>query len=187
VDGFEKKPTIEWEKTFTVKGLKLKVKMFIKHRQYNRQYYCGYACFSEPLLPETDDYTDGVISFVPVHGGITFNQYLDDAFVYGFDCNHVGDEHKEYTEDINWLKEETERMVVGIILLSQFQFSLEQVSAEEESSVLDDYYKQLKDAYKENNLKEDTKEEDKSPNTFKDILSYISSLSIEVNPVELEE
>jgi hypothetical protein len=51
---------------------------------------CGYVRFPKRLLKE-EGY-DGIVRYVPVHGGVTFAREAEDgSMVYGFDCTHSGD------------------------------------------------------------------------------------------------
>src|SRR6266508_266130 len=79
--GIKARPRIEWETEgavcfFTVPS--------------PSQSQCGYVDFSTPPIPARS--TLGLLTYLPVHGGITFNaRGPEGQMVYGFDCGHCHD------------------------------------------------------------------------------------------------
>lgn len=74
---------------------------------------CGYARF--PSKPVKEDGYYGILTYVPVHGGITYAEKDDAGMVYGFDCAHSGDDCDPRTWDTEWLKGQCHVMVDAII------------------------------------------------------------------------
>jgi hypothetical protein len=94
----------------------------VKYRivQTNMGHYCGYATFEHRPLQEAG--YDGIATWVPVHGGITYAVDKDDkGFTYGFDCGHAGDEHDPKTSNVDWLTTECERMALGLVIAVGFE------------------------------------------------------------------
>ncbi|RDI73337.1 hypothetical protein Gocc_2937 [Gaiella occulta] len=108
---------------------------------------CGYARF--PRRPVAEDGYDGILTFVPVHGGITYaREDTDGSMVYGFDCSHYGDWTDSDRSGRVWeedeVAEETRRMARGIKAAVAFeQPYLWAATPEERASVLDDYHESL--------------------------------------------
>lgn len=119
---------------------------------------CGYARFPRRFVRE-DGY-DGILSFVPVHGGITYARESDDGtMVYGFDCAHSGDAPPiEFASKIGlrhrnpgahvWTEDEvhaeTERMVRGIAACEPYEERyLLARDGEERAAVIDEYHAAL--------------------------------------------
>lgn len=117
---------------------------------------CGYARF--PERPVREQGYDGILRYVPVHGGITYaHEGEDGSMVYGFDCAHSGDvvpiefeRHPEFRERDGrvWLPDEVEvetnRMVVGIKAAAPFEERFLLASTgEERAVVLDEYHEEL--------------------------------------------
>jgi hypothetical protein len=75
-------------------------------------HYCGYVRF--PLRPVIEQGGDGIVRFVPVHGGVTYTRQDENGMVYGFDCGHVDDDKKPELKDIEWLFAECERMATAL-------------------------------------------------------------------------
>lgn len=77
-------------------------------------HYCGYARFKTRPLIEPG--YNGIATYVPVHGGITYAVQQDEGFVYGFDCAHF-DSPSNPTMD--WLRQQTELMAQAICLAAE--------------------------------------------------------------------
>ena len=82
-------------------------------------YYCGYATFNERPLEHYG--FDGVIEYVPVHGGVTYARSNTDGRVYGFHCDHPGDDQDLDCLRKAWVLEEAERMALSIIALGAIE------------------------------------------------------------------
>ena len=84
------------------------------------QHYCGYVRFeNRPVIEPT---YHGIMTYVPVHGGITFaNQDEDGSMIYGFDCGHAGDDERPELRDEEWLGEECFRMGRAIQIAAKYE------------------------------------------------------------------
>ncbi len=82
--------------------------------QTRHGHWCGYARF--PKQPTQESGYSGILTYVPVHGGITYARQDDDGtMVYGFDCAHADDDNNPLLQDLDWLKAECQRMVAAIL------------------------------------------------------------------------
>jgi len=108
-----------------------------------RGHLCGYVRF--PSRPVRESGYRGILSFVPVHGGITYASEDDDgSMVYGFDCSHSGDWSSYDTSGKNWTEGEVEvgtrNMASGIRHAVAFEDRyLLACDGEERAAVLDEY------------------------------------------------
>ena len=82
-------------------------------------HYCGYARFSE--RPVKHSGCDGIMDYIPVHGGITFTNNDEAGYVYGFDCAHYNDENNPLTHDLDWLKGQCHTMADAIKCIVEFE------------------------------------------------------------------
>lgn len=82
-------------------------------------HYCGYARFADKPVKEPG--YNGILSYVPVHGGITYAHAGDDGMVYGFDCAHLDDERNPLMRDIDWLKGQCQKMADSIVLAAEYE------------------------------------------------------------------
>lgn len=76
--------------------------------------YNGYAVF--PERPLVNPGYDGILVYVPVHGGITFYEEAggnDKRVCYGFDTHHYDSEKYPVTEPW-WIRNEIRWMIRGI-------------------------------------------------------------------------
>lgn len=73
----------------------------------------GYVVF--PTMITKEVYYNGILTYVPVHGGITFcNHEPDGEVVYGFDTLHHDSRDFPRT-DPEWIKEQISVMIKGIL------------------------------------------------------------------------
>jgi hypothetical protein len=170
---FEKNAVKKWEKNFVVNGKTTKARMCIVKYE-STGHYCGYAIFAKPPLKIDAVKTDSLADFVPVHGGITLIQKEGGDYIYGFDCVHEGDDEKPFTKDMDWLTEETERMVVGILFLEKYQdeYLATEVPARYKIPYFED--KEILEVYKANGVKKDTFDDYK----YDPISAFIKMLEI---------
>ena len=89
-------------------------------------WWCGYATFKKRPLIEIAH--GGIISLVPVHGGITYaqqNQSPLNTFTYGFDCAHGVDSErfsKIKKENMHtWLWGQTILLAVSILAIKEYE------------------------------------------------------------------
>lgn len=102
-------------------------------------HYCGYVRFPERPVQELSYF--GILTYVPVHGGITYAEMSDDKnMVYGFDCGHVNDESNPNLKNIEWLKTECELMAEAIKIAAKYEDEYLQTSDKERADVLQKYY-----------------------------------------------
>lgn len=82
-------------------------------------YYTGYCRFAaRPLIEEG---YEGIATYVPVHGGITYAKEDEYGMVYGFDCLHAEDAYNDDLKDIDWLMQECENMARGIQIAAFYE------------------------------------------------------------------
>lgn len=72
----------------------------------------GYIVF--PKRPVREQGYDGVLTYVPVHGGITYVGAYNSGVVYGFDTAHYNSD-KYPIEDFEWIKSQIKIMLLGIL------------------------------------------------------------------------
>jgi len=72
----------------------------------------GYVVF--PRRPVKEKGYRGILTYVPVHGGITYAKPYKRGIVYGFDTGHF-DSDKYPIGDENWIKKQIKIMIVGIL------------------------------------------------------------------------
>ena len=139
------KVSIEVRKTWQKDGLELSV-------VWIRDHYCGYAKF--PKRPTRERGHSGILTYVPVHGGITYSEEDGDGWKYGFDCAHCDDYVDYRIPSISplgghkWTEEEviaeTEKMTRGIQLATKYEVRyLRNISNKGKAKVIDQYHKEL--------------------------------------------
>jgi len=116
-------------------------------------HYCGYCRL--PSRPTIETGYRGILTYVPVHGGITYanEDATDCTMVYGFDCGHFDDEKNPLLRDLDWLSAECERMAEWISEAARFEerYLLARTN-EEKAKVLDGYYKKIGQAIPRDNF-----------------------------------
>lgn len=84
-------------------------------------HYCGYVRFAK--RPVVERGYDGFVTYIPVHGGITFARGSENgSMVYGFDCAHAGDWVSYCPSGHKWTEDEV--VVETEKLLRNFQLGL---------------------------------------------------------------
>jgi hypothetical protein len=128
---------------FTVTTLRT-VEPFLRHLN-------GYVRF--PKRPVRERGYDGLLAYVPVHGGITYakaepHQYPESrSMVYGFDCAHAGDEARECCQDPEWVREEAIRMGKAILLAKKYERRyLRNTTNKGKAKVIDEYLAECREA-----------------------------------------
>ena len=101
---------------------------------------CGYCRFAKRSVRE-EGY-DGILAYVPVHGGITYAERDDDgSIVYGFDCAHY---NSPPAPDTAWLHEQCELMARAILAAKPYEKRyLRCVSQKGKAKVLDEYLESI--------------------------------------------
>lgn len=127
-------------KTWSHDGMQFTV---IKLDRPYLEHHCGYVRFE--TRPMTEEGYHGLLTYVPVHGGITFaEQDEDGSMVYGFDCGHAGDEGVEKLNNLEWLGEECFRMGRAIQLAAQYEDQYLAIDNHERGTVIQAYHDELK-------------------------------------------
>lgn len=86
---------------------------------FEGSHYCGY-CRMPRLMAESG--YDGLLRYVPVHGGITYAAKSETGqMVYGFDCAHAGDETNLWWHDPQAVLDEARNMSRGIWIATLFE------------------------------------------------------------------
>lgn len=80
--------------------------------------YNGYVVF--PVKPTVEPYYNGIVDYIPVHGGITYTRH--DAFgsVYGFDTAH-GYSAECPTRDKEWIRGQIDIMARGLLIAASIE------------------------------------------------------------------
>jgi len=109
-------------------------------------HFCGYARF--PKRPTVEKGYGGILSYAPVHGGITYAHQDDDGMVYGFDCAHAGDEQDPLVKDPVWARAECERMGIAIQEAAKVEaeYLRNDGNNEARAALLDDYVARMTSA-----------------------------------------
>lgn len=74
--------------------------------------YNGYVIF--PQKPVIEPGYEGILTYVPVHGGITYAEHDELGSIYGFDTAHPR-WRNEPTRDKGWTKQQLDIMIRGIL------------------------------------------------------------------------
>lgn len=82
-------------------------------------HWCGYVRF--PARPVAEEGYRGILTYVPVHGGITYAEEDNEGMVYGFDCAHSGDDSDPEVSDLAWLKAECQRMAQAVSIAAGYE------------------------------------------------------------------
>lgn len=114
----------------------------VKHDYFGGT-YCGYVRF--PKRPTIEESYKGILTYVPVHGGITYAEENKDGMVYGFDCNHAYDASNPSLKDMDWLKAECHRMAKCISIAAAHEEEYLAASDEGKADVIDAYHARLKE------------------------------------------
>ena len=82
-------------------------------------YWCGYVSF--PKRPVIEQGYEGILTYVPVHGGITFATEYKNGMTYGFDCGHYKDANNLDLQNIAYLADECIRMALAIKMAAKYE------------------------------------------------------------------
>jgi len=134
----ECKAIVIWEKD----GLVFSI---VKHSTLG--HYCGYVRF--PKRPVKEKEYGGILTYVPVHGGITYAKESEDgSIVYGFDCAHCDDWSLINPDGKKWTIEEVKREAGASPMDLVELFEVEMTTAEGAFSCLLDLSDLLNNAIK---------------------------------------
>lgn len=78
----------------------------------------GYIVF--PKCPVRESDYNGILTYVPVHGGITFCHHYPEGTMYGFDTLHH-DSHEYPRTDKTWIKEQISIMLKAILVAARVE------------------------------------------------------------------
>jgi hypothetical protein len=78
----------------------------------------GYVSFSKQ--PTIENGYSGILTYVPVHGGITYAEKKEAGMIYGFDTAHC-DSEKYPRNDKKWIKKQIKKMIDGIKMASKIE------------------------------------------------------------------
>ncbi len=78
----------------------------------------GYVAF--PKKPVIENGYSGLLTYVPVHGGITYASQGKLGMVYGFDTAH-SDSEKFPRNDKEWIKKQCKKMIDGILMAKKVE------------------------------------------------------------------
>ena len=106
-------------------------------------HFCGYATFK--TRPTKEEGYVGILTYVPVHGGITYaSEGKDKSMTYGFDCMHSGDDKNPNCKNIEWVKAEAERMALAIqVAVNYEERYLLGKTSEEKAEVIQEMHDEL--------------------------------------------
>jgi len=108
-------------------------------RSYKRAPWNGYCRFAKRPVIETG--YDGILTYAPVHGGITYaNEDADGSMVYGFDCAHLNDENNADLFDHEKVKTLTVQMGESIRIAAGYEerYLLARTN-EDKSAIIEEY------------------------------------------------
>lgn len=135
----KKYPESKAVKTWRVKNIIFSI---VHHSHLG--HYCGYVRFPKKILREKG--YDGIVTYVPVHGGITYvEQSEDGSIVYGFDCAHSGDKKNPYCKDLEWLTKECARMAIALETAKKYEGRyLRCITNKGKAKAIDNYHNELR-------------------------------------------
>ncbi len=97
-----------------IKGLEY----FIVPHPHEPKTLNGYVNF--PKRPVREEGYDGIITYIPVHGGITYAEEDKKGILYGFDTVHC-DSDKKPRNDPKWIKKQIQVMIKAILLAKEVE------------------------------------------------------------------
>jgi hypothetical protein len=74
----------------------------------------GYVAFPKRRAPLRTRKADGIVDFIPVHGGVTYYHKDATACVFGFDTGHFNSSHLPIT-DKAWIKWQCKVLYEGVV------------------------------------------------------------------------
>jgi len=84
---------------------------FILNHPIEKPSLNGYVRYKKRQVKESG--YGGILTYIPVHGGITYVDENEGGITYGFDTGHI-DSHKYLISSPAWIKEQIEIMIRGI-------------------------------------------------------------------------
>lgn len=100
---------------------------------------CGYVAISSRVVPLAwEDYHQPGIQFLAIHGGVTYTKVEEDYIVFGFDCNHAGDNANELLRDPAHVMQLTVQMRDQLLRLASIYPEFLSSSREEKAKLIDE-------------------------------------------------
>jgi hypothetical protein len=108
--------------------------------------YCGYCRFSK--RPVQEPKYNGILTYVPVHGGITFVNEDSGGMVYGFDTSHAGDEDNLELQNPDFVIAEAKRLAQAILVAAKWEpFYLKASETWVRAEVIQGFHDELEETY----------------------------------------
>ena len=103
-------------------------------------YFTGYARFKDKLFKgyykkKKPNYL-GFLTYIPVHGGITYAKKDEYGYVYGFDCVHSGDEDNPNLKDINYIAKQCELLGDMLFYCKEHKDKYDKANTNQEKSII---------------------------------------------------
>lgn len=129
-------------------------------------WYCGYVRYPEcpfmvaqapvkknrkfdlKTLMEQGGLPPHFSTYIPVHGGITYEHPDAAGYVFGFDCNHLDDYNNPALQNMDWLSNEINNMRLAIDVARDEGFEREynlHADNNQRATVVDKYHQFLQD------------------------------------------
>ena len=141
-------------RTFSVVKYDLAAPDGIEMPYLPKWWHCGYVRFPARFLEEPSN--NGIVIYVPVHGGVTYAEEDEDdhSMVYGFDCNHSGDNEEDAPgKDVEWVARECEKMAEAIVLAATYEPRyLATEDSQARAVLLDEYHEELRRRFCDNEV-----------------------------------
>ncbi len=87
--------------------------------RYPEFQFNGYCRFRHK--PVIEEGYNGILNYVPVHGGITYCHHSKGVSTYGFDTAHSDDENNPLCRNIEWIEFQCRLMSESIRIASRFE------------------------------------------------------------------
>jgi hypothetical protein len=100
---------------------------------------CGYVTMRKEDVPREwwGNYDADGLQYLAVHGGLTYAREHDDAVVFGFDCDHAGDERRPELRDPQYVLGLTKQMGDQLRQYAAVITEWRQATAERRAEMLD--------------------------------------------------
>ena len=79
----------------------------------------GYVLFPKRHAPRVA--SKGLVDFIPVHGGVTYQVKDRAAAVWGFDTNHGGISEKVPRDNVDWVAGQCQLLYTGLITAHEYE------------------------------------------------------------------
>lgn len=107
-----------------------------------RTQFNGYCRF--PAKPVIERGYGGILTYVPVHGGITYCEHELGVSTYGFDTAHAGDDENPLVRNVEWVEFQALLMARGIRVAALYEPAyLRSENANYRAELLDAYHAKM--------------------------------------------